>query len=178
MKEKLPFAIQKHYTTPMEWRQVAKFMESRKSKKGDLWIFQNYVYKVSVENRRFTLKKISYSRRRPHYPTVEGVVVSESPLVLKIKIIPNYWLLIFYIIFPLVFIYPLVFISFSLLQEMITNGDYRAPELWERFFMALFGVGFPLLLGWFNLIRPIRQTELWLMDKLSLSECDSKPLDD
>lgn len=174
MKEKLPFAIQKHYTTPMEWRQVAKFLESRKTKKGGVWIFQNYIYEVSVENRRFTLKKISYSKRRPHYPTIDGVVVSESPLVLKINITPNYWLLCVYMIFPLIFIFPLVFISFSLLQEMI-NGAYRASELWERFFMALVGVGLPLLICWFNLIRPIRQTELWLMDKLSLRECDPKP---
>lgn len=165
--EKQPFAIQKHYTTPMEWRQVAKFLEYRKSKKVDLLIFQRHVYEVNVGNKRFTLRKKSYTKRQPHYPTVEGVVVSESPLVLEIKITPNYWWLCFYMIFPL------IFIPFSLLQEMKINGVYRMPELWERFLFAFLGGGMPLFMCWFKLIRPIRETERWLMSKLSLQEWDS-----
>lgn len=168
--EKQPFAIQKHYMTPMTWLQVAKIVEGMKAQKRGFWKFQRDAYEVSVGNKRFTLKKIRYAKNERHYPIIEGVVVSEPPLLLKINITPNYWWFCFYLLFPL------CFIPFSLLQEIKINGVYRAPELWERFLIVCVGGGMPLTMCWFNLIRPVRQTEQWLMDKLSLRECAPKPL--
>ena len=46
--EKQPFAIQKHYMTPMTWLQVAKFVEGMKAQKRGFWKFQHDAYEVSV----------------------------------------------------------------------------------------------------------------------------------
>ncbi|NUO00342.1 MAG: hypothetical protein HUU01_06960 [Saprospiraceae bacterium] len=169
MNEKQPFAIQKHYTTPMTWREVAKILEGIKAEKRVFWKFQHDAYEVSVGNKRFTLQRNFDRRKGPLYPRVEGVVVSESPLVLDIKIIPNYWWAYVFLTLPVIFVLLALFY-----RGTDVNGLKELPELKERLISAFLSGGGLLFLGYVTWLKPFRETKQWLIHKLSLAECDPK----
>jgi hypothetical protein len=68
-------------------------------------------------------------------------------------------------------IFPCVFIPSAILSDQMTiNGVLRKPELIERIGFGLFGGGGPMIWCYFDSIRPIKEAELWIVEKLKLKE--------
>ena len=53
---------------------------------------------------------------------------------------------------------------------MTINGALRETELSERIMFGLFGGGAQMVWCYFDSIRPIKETELWIRGKLGLTE--------
>ena len=165
---KLPFSIDKFYTTHLSKSQVTEELTNLVTEK----IFEGLrtdKFVTEISKKRFLIGRNTYGLdgfALERYPTIEGIYFSERPLTLNILIKPSYFTIIFFSIFVFTFIPAAIFID-----KMTINGVFKSPTIMERFLFSLGGI-IPGLWCYFGYIRPIKKAENWIIKKLSLSIID------
>jgi hypothetical protein len=161
----LPFQTTKTFITTLSKDDIIEFVRERLNRRDKFLFISSREYIGSINGRTFKFHRIFNFRSSPAYPKISGVITASDPTILEITITPHYFRILFFLIFPMVFI-PSAFLT----DHMTINGVFRAPELSERVSFALFGGVGPLIWCYFDSIRPIRKTELWLKEHLNLTE--------
>lgn len=162
---RLPFQIVKTFTTIHSREEVISFVRERLNRKSKVFFISSSDYVGSIKGKEFKLYKNFNARSGRANPKIKGTIVSENPTTIEIRISPHYLRVLFFMIFPC------AFIPAAILSEQITiNGVLREPELFERIEFGLFGGGGPMIWCYFDSIRPIKETELWITEKLKLEE--------
>lgn len=161
---RLPFQIKKTYSTPFSQQEILHFVQNRLNGNTRQSYFSSGNYMGSIKENRFKLKKKRFSKNSPSYPQIKGSIIADKPTEITIKITPSYLVMLFFLVFPLIFL-PVAIFS----DEIRINGVLREPKLYERFLIGFLAL-LPLILGYFKVIRPIKQTEAWIKKKLLLEE--------
>jgi hypothetical protein len=164
---RLPFQIKKTFSTTLSKEEVLSFVKERLARRHKVLFGSSPEYSGSVSENSFIFYRIFNAQHGRANPKISGKIKSFNPTVIEVKVSPHYWRISFFLIFPLVFI-PVSFLS----DQMTINGVLKEPELSERIFFGLFGGGMPTIWCYFDSIRPIKSTERWLREKLSLKELD------
>jgi hypothetical protein len=167
---KLPFSIDRYYTTHLSKEQVTQELNILVSEKkfGGLRT-DEFVTQTSESG--FLIGRNTYGVdgfTLEQYPVIEGIYFSDKPVTINIQIRPNYFTIIFFSLFVFTFIPAGIFID-----RMTINGVFRSPTIAERFFFAGLGGGIPALLCYFGYIRPIKKAEAWIVEKLGLNLIDN-----
>ena len=163
---KLPFSIDKYYTTHLSRSQVAEELNNLVTEKRFGGLRRDKLV-TQISEGGFIIGRNSNGVdgfTLEQYPTVEGIYFSERPLTINILIKPSYFNIIFFSIFVFTFIPASIFIN-----NMTINGVFRSPTIMERFLFALIGGIIPGLWCYFGYIRPIKKAEIWIIEKLRLS---------
>ena len=166
---KLPFSIDKYYTTHLSRSQVAEELNNLVTEKKFGGLRRDKLV-TQISESGFIIGRNSYGVdgfTLEQYPAVEGIYFSERPLTINIQIKPSYFNIIFFSIFVFTFIPASIFIN-----NMTINGVFRSPTIMERFLFATIGGIIPGLWCYFGYIRPIKKAESWIIEKLSLSITD------
>jgi hypothetical protein len=159
-----PFQVSKTFTTSLKRDEVINFVRERLNKQSKVLFISSKDYVGSINGRNFNLYKNFNSRYGGSNPKIKGTITTENPTTIDIKIAPHYLRIAFFMIFPIVFI-PAAILS----DQMTINGVLKEPEISERILFGLFGGG-PMIWCYFDSIRPIKETELWIKQKLGLIE--------
>ena len=162
---KLPFEIEKSYTTYLTTEEVMNFIRGRLKKRKDGLFGGSLMYFGSLQENSFRFYKVFNARTGPGNPTIRGTITEGSRTTIAIRITPHYFRILFFMLFPCVFIPEAI-----LMDSMSVNGVLRVPDSSERIWVALFGGVGPLIWCYFDSIRPIHITEKWLKSKLKLEE--------
>ncbi len=162
---KLPFQTVKTFTTILSKDEVICFVRERLNRRSKFLLFSSNDYVGAIESKRFKFYKSFNTRHGRANPKIKGTIVNENPTTVEIQIAPHYLRVLFFMIFPCVFI-PTAILS----SQMTINGVLREPEMLERIGFGLFGGVGPMIWCYFDSIRPIKETELWIRQKLMLKE--------
>jgi hypothetical protein len=162
---KLPFQIRKTFTTALSEDDIIKFVRERLNRRHRLLFLSSPEYVGSIDGKSFKIYRNFDARYGRSNPKVHGTIMSSNPTTIEIKVSPHYLRILFFSIFPIVFV-PAAILS----DQMTINGVLREPELSDRIFCALFGGGGPTIWCYFDSIRPIKETEDWITEKLGLKE--------
>ncbi len=162
---KLPFQTVKTFTTTLSKDEVIGFVRERLNRQSKILFISSNDYVGSIDGRSFKLYKNFNGRYGRSNPKISGTITTTDPVTIDIKISPHYIRLLFFSIFPIVFVPAAIFSD-----QMTINGVLREPEMSERLFFALFGGGGPMIWCYLDSIRPIKETELWIKEKLKLTE--------
>lgn len=162
---KLPFSIDRYYTTHLSKSQVTEELTSLVTEKkfGGL---RTDKFVADVSENRFLIGRNTYGLDGftfEHYPVIEGIYFSEKPLTINILIRPSYFTIIFFSFFVFTFIPVAIFVD-----KMTINGVFKSPTIVERLLFSLGGI-IPGLWCYFGYIRPIKKAENWIVQRLSLS---------
>ena len=163
---KLPFTIDRYYSTDLAKHQVAEELNNLTSQKQfgglktDNFIAQTSENGFIVERNTYGLDGFTLEQ----YPVVEGAYISERPLTINIVIKPSYFTILFFSVFVFTFIPVGVFVD-----KMTINGVFRSPSISERLLFAGVGGIIPGFWCYFGYIRPIKKVENWIIKKLRLS---------
>ena len=167
---RLPFQVKKTFLTTLSKDEVIGFVMERLSKRSKFLFLSSKVYVGSIKGTTFNFYRNFDRKYGRSNPKILGTILASDPTTIDIVISPHYFRILFFLIFPMVFI-PAAILS----EEMTINGIIREPTLSERITFALFGGGMPTIWCYFDSIRPIKQTEYWIREKLKLYEA-SHPL--
>ena len=159
----LPFQTVKTFTTHLSKDEVIGFIRERLSRKSRFLFITTSDYVGSIEGRTFNFYKNFNARYGRSNPKIKGTISTENHTTVEIKISPHYLRVLFFLIFPCVFI-PTAILS----DQMTINGVLREPELIERISFGLIGGGGPIIWCYFDSIRPIKKAEVWITEKLKL----------
>lgn len=162
---RLPFQVVKTFTTQYSREEVLAFVQERLNRKSKLLFISFVEYIGSIKGATFSFYKNFNPSHGLSNPKIKGTILSESPTTIKVQISPHYLRVLFFLLFPCVFI-PAAITS----DEITIDGVLREPELFERILIGLFGGGGPLIFCYFDSIRPIKKAERWITDKLKLTE--------
>jgi len=97
------------------------------------------------------------------YPPITCNYISEDPVVLNIRIRPNYFTIIFLSFMSVAFM-----LSTLLASKMTINCVYKTPSIPERLVFIGFSL-LPALWCYFGYLRPIQKAEKWITEKLNLT---------
>ena len=166
---KLPFSINRFYTTHLSKTQVRDELNTLMTEKkfGGL---RTDKFVVIISDDRFAIGRKTYGVdgfTLEQYPAIKGIYFSETPLKINIVIKPSYFTIIFFSIFVFTFISAALFVD-----KMTINGVYKSPTIVERFLLFLGGV-LPGLWCYFGYIRPVKKAENWIVKKLTLNITDN-----
>jgi hypothetical protein len=163
---KLPFTIEKLYTTKFSFDEIVQELENKNSIKylGGLRVDK---YKHDIVDKEFYVQRYSngIDAFLEYFPLIKGEIVNENPTRIFLTLKPSYFTIIFFSIFVFCFGYAGVFID-----TWTINGVRRPPTLSERFFIVLLGSGIPFLWCYLQYIRPIKKAEKWIVEKLEMIE--------
>jgi hypothetical protein len=163
---RIPFKIEKLVTTKLSFDEIVQELENKNSIKyfGGLRIDK---YRFSIDDNRFYIQRNSYGidASLEYFPLIKGEVVNENPFRIYIELIPSYLAIVFFFVIALLFFIAGVFIN-----NWTINGIKRAPLVYERLLIVLFGSGIPLLWCYLQYIRPIKKAKTWIFEKLQLIE--------
>ena len=167
---KLPFSIDRYYTTHLSKSQVADELNDLDAEKkfGGL---RTDKFATSTSESNFLIGRNTYGVdgfTLEQYPVIEGFYFSEKPLIINILIKPDYFTILFFSIFVFTFIPAAIFVD-----KMTINGVYKSPTIIERLLFAGVGGIMPGLWCYFGYIRPVKKAEKWIVEKLSLSITDN-----
>ena len=166
---KLPFSIDRYYTTHLSKSQIAEQLTNLVTEKkyGGL---RTDEFVTDISENRFVIVRNTYGVdwfTFERYPLIEGIYFSERPLIINILIKPSYLAVLFFSIFVFTFIPAAIFVD-----KMTINGVFKSPTIIERLLFSLGGV-IPGLWFYFGYIRPIKKAENWIIKRLSLSITDN-----
>lgn len=167
---KLPFSIDKYYTTYLTKSQVAEELKKLATEKKFRGL-RTDKFVTQTSDSGFTIGRDTYGLdgfTLERYPVVDGIYFSENPLIVNIQIKPSYLTILFFSIFVFTFIPTGIFID-----KMTINGVFRSPTIMERFLFASVGGIIPGLWCYFGYIRPIKKAENWIVQLLNLSINDN-----
>jgi hypothetical protein len=162
---RLPFKIDRYYTTDLSKRQVIDVLDNLSNHKqfsglsAGKFIAQTSESHFVVEQDNSGVDGTTFEQ----HPEIEGYYVADTPLVINIIITPNYFVILFFSIF--VFTFPTVGIF---VDEMTINGVFRSPTIFERLIFIVLGGVMPGLWCYFGFIRPVKKAENWIVERLML----------
>ena len=133
-KMKLPFSIDKYYTTHLSKSQVAEELNNLVTEKKFGGLRRDKLV-TQISESGFIIGRNSYGVdgfTLEQYPAVEGIYFSERPLTINIQIKPSYFNIIFFSIFVVTFIPASVFID-----NMTITAYLDLQQLWKGFFLPL-----------------------------------------
>jgi hypothetical protein len=163
---RLPFTIEKLYTTRLSFDQIVQELENKNSMKylGGLRVDK---YKHNIIERGFFVQRYSNGANAlsEYFPLIKGEIVNEKPMRVYLTLKPSYVTIIFFFIFVFGFGYAGIFVD-----NWTINGVKRLPTVIERLFIVLLGSGIPFLWCFVQYIRPIKKAEKWIAEKLDLVE--------
>lgn len=167
---KLPFSIDRYFTTHLSKTQIAEELNSLRTEKkfGGL---RTDKFITNTSESGFIIGRNTYGVdgfTLEQYPVIEGIYFSESPVIINILIKPSYFTILFFSIFVFTFIPVAIFID-----KMTINGVFRSPTIIERILFGFVGGIIPGLWCYFGYIRPVKKAERWIVQKLSLSITNS-----
>lgn len=163
---RLPFTIEKLYTTKLSFNEIVQKLENKNSVKlfGGLRVDK---YNHNIVNNRFYVKRYSngIDALLEYFPLIKGELVNEKPSRIFLTVKPNYLTILFFSMFIFGFGYAGIFVD-----NWTINGVKRLPTITERVFIVLLGSGIPFLWCYVQYIRPIKRSEKWIIKKLDLTE--------
>ena len=162
---KLPFSVDNFYTTHLSKSQVTEELNSLTTLKTFNGLRTDKFASIVSES-GFIIQQNTYGLdgfTLEQHPVIEGLYFSDRPLVINILIKPSYSTILFFALFVFLFIPAGVFVD-----TMTINGVLRSPSILERFLFAGVGGIIPGLWCYFGYIRPIKKSEKWIVEKLSL----------
>ena len=163
---KLPFSLDRYYTTPLSKIQVIEEINNLSTEKKFGGLRSDKLVTQISEN-GFLISRKTYGVdgfTLEQYPLIEGIYFSEMPLTINILIKPSYFTILFFSLFVLTFIPASIFVD-----KMTINGVFRSPTIWERFMVTGVSGFMPGLWCYFGHIRPVNKAENWIKEKLSLT---------
>jgi hypothetical protein len=160
-----PVSLVKTFTTRLSKEEVISFVRERINSRTKFLFLSMKDYKGSISGNTFELQKAYSSQHSPSFPKIQGKVISGNPTTVELEISPPYFRILFFLIFPTLFVPAFVFSD-----EITINGVLRTPSIIERIsFAGVMGIG-PLVWCFFDCIWPIWKAEKWLKQELSLEE--------
>ncbi|WP_395055888.1 hypothetical protein [Flavobacterium sp.] len=162
---KFPFTIIKKYKTLKTKDDIYDIINSQGNEKLLYGLRVDKFYS-EFKNNEFKIYRESFGVDAflENYPLITSRILNENPTKLEVEIKPNYFNIIFFGIFVIVFISGSIF-----LNEIEINGVLKNPNLLERFLFSLGGI-IPGIWCYISFIRPIYKTEKWFVEKLNLKE--------
>lgn len=160
----LPFTRTKIYTTALTHDQLLALLSCVQPSKKHWQFYEVDNYAVDLVQKGFILRHADPRHNLPAMPKIVGAIMQAHPTTLRLTIAPNYFLVAFLLLFPVVFV-PAALFS----DAWTINGVHRAPVLTERLSM-LAGEVFPLLLCYVGAILPVKKAEEWIVKKLALQQ--------
>jgi hypothetical protein len=161
----LPFTLTKVYTTALTHDQLLVLLSGLQPSKKQWQLYDVDNYVLALVHKGFVLRHADPQHNLPAMPKIGGKLMQEYPTTIRLTIAPNYFLVAFLLLFPVVFV-PAALFS----DDWTINGVHRAPVLMERLSILLTGGGLPLLMGYVGAIIPVKKAEDWLVKKLALQE--------
>src|SRR5687767_7878078 len=148
---KLPFSIDRYYTTHLTRSQVTEELNNLVTEKkfGGL---RTDKFVTGISENSFLIGRNTYGLdgfTLEQYPVIEGIFFSERPVTINVLIKPSYFAILFFSIFVFTFIPVAIFV-----EKMTINDVFRTPTIIERFLFAGVGGIMPGLLCYFGYIRP------------------------
>lgn len=163
---RLPFTIEKLYTTNLTFDEIAQELENKNSIKyfGELRVDK---YKHDIVENGFYVQRYSngIDAFLEYFPLIKGEIVNEKPTRVFLTFKPSYFTIIFFSIFVFGFGYAGIFVD-----NWTLNGVKRMPTIPERLLIVALGSGIPFLWCFLQYIRPIKRAEKWITEKLGLVE--------
>ena len=163
---RLPFTIEKLYTTSLSFNEIVQELENKNSIKyfGGLRVDK---YKHDIVDLGFYVQRYSngIDAFLEYFPLIKGEIVNEKPTRVFLTLKPSYFTIIFFSLFVFGFGYAGIFVD-----NWTINGVKRLPTALDRLFVILFGSGMPFLWCYLQYIRPIKRVEKWITEKLDLVE--------
>jgi hypothetical protein len=159
----LPFTLTKDYTSTLTYNQLLALLSRLQPSRKQWQLYEVDNYSVDLVPKGFVLRYAEPRHNLPAMPKIVGEITQEHPTTIQLKIAPNYLLVAFLLLFPLVFV-PAALFS----DDWTINGVHRAPMLTERLSMLLTGGIFPLLMCYVGAIIPVKKAEDWIVKKLAL----------
>ena len=163
---RLPFTIEKLYTSKFTFAEIAKELENKSSIKY-FGGFRVDKYRHNIFENGFYVQRYSngIDAFLEYFPLIKGEVVNEKPTRLFLTFKPSYFTIILSFIVVFVFGYAGIFVD-----NWTLNGVKRVPTLPERLLIVAVGSGIPFLWCYLQYIRPIKRAESWIIEKLGLVE--------
>jgi|GEM_PF-2041818 len=168
MKITLPLTVSEEYESDYNYTEIKNILNNLTP---EIKIFgiktrQHNLYE-DENNKKFTVSLFSplvyNSSNQPVstlYMRIE--IKTEYPTTLNLKFIPNYFAILFLLIFVVIFI-PGAFFA----EKWTINDVYRTPTVPERFLFSLAGI-IPGVWCYIQFIRPIKRTKNWIIKKMRL----------
>ncbi|TGE20998.1 hypothetical protein [Hymenobacter metallicola] len=158
-----PFTHTKVYTTALTHDQLVTLLSRLHPTRQHSQFYQVDNYSADLIRSGFVLRNAYPRQNLPAMPTIRAEITQSHPVTIRLKITPNYFLIAFLLLFPLIFIPSALFSD-----DWTINGIHRAPVLAERLEILLTGGGIPLLLCYVGVILPVQKAEDWIVKKLML----------
>ncbi len=160
------FRIRKKYRSAKNVEQIRDFFNFLAQKEDEALFGNRKKYKVKNTGAdAWYVRKLGAARNGPDYPSIKIEIKSTYPSIVSLCITTSAILVIFYILFPLIFIFSAI-----LADKIIINGVNSRPSLEDRLFFALFPFAIISVLAYFKSIKPVKNTEQWLVNELLLEE--------
>ncbi|MCB2380459.1 hypothetical protein LGH70_22895 [Hymenobacter sp. BT635] len=159
----LPFTIAKVYTSALPYEQVNTLLNQLQPARQQFQLYQVNNYSADLVGNSFTLRNAYPRQNLPAMPKIKGEIMQEAPTTIRLQITPNYFLIAFLLLFPIIFIPSALF-----QDEWTINGVHRAPVLAERIMILVLAGGIPLAWCYVGAIIPVKKAEEWIVKKLAL----------
>lgn len=159
----LPFGFAKTYTTPLSHDQLLALLSRWQPNRKLFQFYEVDNYAAVLVDKGFVLRQATPRQNLPAMPKIMGEIIQAHPTTIRVQIIPNYWLITFLCLFPLVFV-PAALFS----DNWTIDGVHRAPVPTERLSILLGAGGGPLVLCYVVAILPVKMAKDWLVKKLAL----------
>ncbi|AZQ64705.1 hypothetical protein EI427_21005 [Flammeovirga pectinis] len=156
------------YTSSLNRQEIEMTIRSLLSTESHFLFFKQKEYKGKLKKNKFKFYK-KFSSNQFSNPEIKGKFISENPLMVEIRITPHYFKLLFFLIFPIIFIPESIFAD-----EMTINGVLREPTLVERLAFGSFGGLVPIIWGYIDTFSKYNKTEVWINNLFKLNKIDSK----
>lgn len=101
---RLPFQLIKTFTTSLSQDEVFAFVQERLNRKNKFLFFSSNECVGSNDNSFFKFYKNFNGRYGRSNPKISGTIISANPTTIEIKISPHYFRVLFFLVFPLVFV--------------------------------------------------------------------------
>jgi hypothetical protein len=158
----LPFTRIKIYTTALSPEQLLNLLSRVAPSKNHGQFYAVDKYAVELGRTGFILRHADPRHNLPVMPNIVGEIMHAHPTTLRVTIAPNYFLVAFLLLFPVVFVPAALFSA-----AWTIRGVHRAPVLTERLSMLL-TAGVPVVMCYVGAILPVKKAEAWIVKTLAL----------
>lgn len=159
----LPFTRTSVHTTALTHAQLTALLGQLPPTRKPWQVYAVDSYAADLTDKRFVLRHADPQYNLPAMPKITGEIREGDPTTIRLTIAPNYFILAFLLLFPVLFI-PAALFS----DDWTINGVHRAPVLSERLSILLMAGGMPLLMGYMVAILPVQKAQAWIVQKLAL----------
>jgi len=160
---KLPFLLSKVYQTTNSQAEVINLINSLINQQNKALFENSSEYIASIKKLKFKFFTNSYILSGFPKPNISGSIKLSNPTTISIIIYPNFYRALFFLI------WPIVAIPFAFSGPMNVNGVFRDLSISERIPFFLFII-LPILGGYFDSISSIKKAEIWIKNRLNLTD--------